>query len=382
MRNFPLSAVAFLLLACGSAKPELTVKPQQTATATASASASASASAPVAVPVSAPDSAPAPVLALPPLVSLSLPEACVFGAEAWRGSADLTLLSLRPGGEAFVVVTGGRARLVVPTGAAGDALLSVDSGGVHVTGHVGSQAVVLRPNRAFVLNGFAIPTMYASLSYSEGQAGKLTVTHATPSELDLLGATLSASVSCEDVGLEGGSFDAHDLKQNMDEKLKKDVKAFYQGDRVELRVEPKGKPVARIVLKETTLVEVFDSTGGMSRVLFSTDTLVLFGWVKTSALKQAGTLSGYGSGSGHMGVKDVTWPLQARLRCDVDVPVFVDHGGDRLTVGSFLKGTTIELISSTDAEAVVWARSKAIHPAAGVEFRARMADLAGCERVK
>lgn len=294
----------------------------------------------------------------------------------------MTDLSLVPGGKAFLHINGGAARVSIPAGPAGDTLLEIEDAGLSVKGHAAASGILLRPNVPFVLNGFAVPTMYAALSFSEAIAGSLTVNYAPLSELDPLGARLEASRPCGDVGLQGKPFEASAARPDYDEKKKTAVKLIEPGQKVDLRTEPKGKPVARLSLKDATLVEVFESSGGMSRVSLPVDTLWVFGWVKSSDLRPAGDMAGYGIGRGRFGVKDPKWAVEERLRCDMDVPLVAEAFGERRLVGAIRKNTVIEVISRTETEVRVGVKTKAIHAAEDAVFLVRAGDLSGCGKVE
>ncbi|UQA55774.1 hypothetical protein [Polyangium aurulentum] len=315
----------------------------------------------------------------PPTVALDAAVACTFDTPQWRGIADITDLSLRPGGKPFARITGGAGRLSVPTGSAGDTVLEIKDGGITVGGHVPAAATAIRPHEPFVMNGFAIPTIFAHLAWSEGAAGSLTVTHAGDEDLEVLDPPLRATRPCGDLGLEGGSFVAEEAVPGGGESKRKDVKAFAPGSRVELSSEPKGKPVARIAVKEARLVDVFESRGGMSRVSFAgADMLIVFGWVKTSDLKPAPILAGYGSGGGRRGPREPAVVVKERLRCEKDVPLVAEVEGERRTVGAIGKSTPIDVLERADDAARVRVWTKAIHAAEGASFLVRAFDLSGC----
>jgi hypothetical protein len=309
--------------------------------------------------------------------------ACAFDTPRWEGTSDLTPLALRPGGPPFVRVNGGAARLSIPVGPAIDTLLALEDDGLFVHGHVAAKATVLRPNRPFVLNGFAIPTIFARLSFTEGADGALTVTHPAGPDLEVIDAPLRAQRPCGDLGLEGGAYDAATSVPGADAERKKvTVKALLPGKKpVALALEPGKKPVARIRVTEATLVDVHESRKGQARVSLPLNTLIVFGWVKASDLQKAGDMAGYGTGSGRLGVRDPQWTVEERLRCDADVPLMAEVDGVRATVGVIRKDKEIEVLGRAGDEARVWVRTKAIHAADGAVLRVRAADLAACRRV-
>ncbi|MRG96156.1 hypothetical protein [Polyangium spumosum] len=375
MPRLPSLPLLLLLASCAAAplpaEPPLLVNPPPPVAA-----------APPADPAPPPAPPPPPETPLPPLVALDAPIACTFDAPRWRGATDIAELALRLGGKPFVRITGGAARLSVPVGPAGDTVLQIQDAGFTVQGHLPASASSLGPNEPFVLNGFAIPTIFARLAWSEGKDASLAVTHAGSDDLEVLDPPLRATRPCADVGLDGRSFVADEAVPGGGESKKQDVKAFLPGSRVAIAVEPKGKPVARIAVKEATHVTVFESRGGMSRVSLPVGTLVVFGWVKTSDLKPAGSLSGYGTGSGRRGLRPPEVVVKERLRCEHDVPLVAEVEGERRTVGAIGKTTPIEVLERVGDEARVRVWTKAIHAAAGALFLVRAFDLHGCAAVQ
>lgn len=269
----------------------------------------------------------------------------------------------------------------IPTGLAADTLLEIRDAGLVVRGHAPASAIVLRPNVPFVLNGFAIPTIHASLSYSEGAAGSMTIVHAQPAELDLLGETLKGTRPCADLGLEGDGFDPEKAVPGLNEKNPGEKKLLEGGQKVELRIQPKGKPVARLFINEATFVLVSETAGGMSRISLYVDTLIVFGWVKSSHLKKPGSITGYGSIGTRARLRDPERPILERLRCSAEIPLIAEVNGERKLVGSIRENTVIEVLARTKTEARVWVKSLAIHPAEDAELRARASDLSECKPV-
>ncbi|MDC3957611.1 hypothetical protein [Polyangium jinanense] len=335
---------------------------------------------PAAAPPAPPDPPP-PEKPLPPPVALDAPVACAFEAAQWSGAADVTNLALLPDATPFARIRGGAARLSIPVGPVGDTLLRIRDQGVTVEGHTPASASVLRANVPIVMNGFAIPTIFAHLGWSTAEGQSLTVTHPDAEELEVLDPPLRATRPCGDVGLEGDSFSAEDAVPGGGEAKRKEVKIILPGSPVPLSLEPKGKPVARITLSTATHVSVFESRGGMSRISLPVDTLYVFGWVKTSDLKPSRSLTGYGSGGGRGGIRHPPFVVKERLRCEHDVPLVAEAGGERRTVGSIGKNTTLEILDRTKDEARVRVWTRVIHMAESTSFLVRSVDISGCSRI-
>ncbi|MDI1484479.1 hypothetical protein [Polyangium sp. y55x31] len=325
--------------------------------------------------------APPPEKPLPPPVALDAAVACTFEAARWSGAANVTDLALLPDAAPFVRIRGGAARLSIPVGPVGDTLLRIRDEGFTVEGHTPASASVLRANVPIVMNGFAIPTIFAHLGWSKAEDASITVTHPDSEELEVLDPPLRATRPCGDVGLEIGSFAAEEAVPGGGEAKRKDVKIILPGSRVPISLEPKGKPVARLALSTATHVSVFESRGDMSRISLPVDTLYVFGWVKTSDLKPSRSLTGYGSGGGGGGMRHPPFVVKERLRCEHDVPLVAELEGERRTVGSIGKNTTLEILDRAEDEARVRVWTKVIHMVESASFLVRTVDISGCSRI-
>jgi hypothetical protein len=290
----------------------------------------------------------------------------------------VTELALTPGGKPFTRITEGAAHITIPTGLASDTFIEIRDGGLIVRGHAASSAIVLRPVVPFVLNDFTVPTNSASLSYTEAAEGAVTVIHPQPDELNFFGAKLKGTRACTELGLDMRAFDPAKAIPGMDPKGQYTNRLIESGHHVDLRIKPNGQPVARLKLKEPTLVRVNEQVGGLSRISVPVDTLILFGWVKSSDLKIAGDMAGYGTGRGRMGIRDPELPTLERIRCATEIPLIAEAFGERKWVGSILPNTVIDVISRTDAETRVWIKTRGIHSAPNSEFHVRTSDLSQC----
>ncbi len=334
---------------------------------------------PPAPPAPAP-AAEAPDVPLPERVALGAPVACSFEMRQWRGTADITDLSLQPGGPAFARINGGAAKLDLPVGTASTTLLTIEDGGLTVSGHAPAAAVELRAARPFVLQGFAIPTIFARLGFSEGADGEVTVTYAAPKSIEIVDAPLRGRRPCGDVSLEGGQFAAAD---SVPGKGEEESVHFLAMDRaVPISVEPGGKAAARIRVTEPHFASVLEKKAGRARVSVTVDTLVLFGWVSTRDLVPAGSLAGYGTGSGRAGVRDPERSVLERRVCDEDVPVVAEVAGARATVGTIRRGTSLEVLERAGDLERVWVKARWIHPARGASLLARARDLERCREAE
>lgn len=113
--------------------------------------------------------------------------------------------------------------------------------------------------------------MFARFSYTEIVAGSITLEQ--PAELDLFGKTLKGTRSCADLGIENGRFDEWKAIPGRDEKKPDETKRLDGGQKIDIRIEPNGKPVARLLVRDTVLVFVSQTAGGLSRISLGMDSL-------------------------------------------------------------------------------------------------------------
>jgi hypothetical protein len=331
-------------------------------------------------PASEPEKPPGPPR-LPPEVAISGELACALTTPRWRVAKDETALHLRPGGPAFLRGSGTKGRLSIPAGPKTSAVLELEDSGLVVRGHIDLAMVELRAAKPFVLSGIAVPTMFARLEWIDARAGELTVTHETPRGLEVLDPPLRAKRPCEDVGLDTASFDPETAVTKGPGKKRR--MALTPGATAPLMTEPGASPAANLndTPRDPIIVEVIEARGPLSRVLWSVDTLLVFGWVSTSKLTpNVPSGHGYGSGYGRTPMGDPGWPLVAKVVCEADVPLFAEVQKERATVGLVRKGTPIEVIERSGEQAVVWVRTKSIHTLDRTSpLRVRTVDIDACK---
>jgi hypothetical protein len=378
LRWIPLVAVGAALLGCGAAPAPSSPAPPPQVVALPPDPPGASSAAPASEP-----NKPAGPPRLPPAIALPGELACALKTSRWRGVKDDTALLLRPGGPAFIRGEHPEGRLSIPVGPKTSVVLEMEDGGLVVRGHIDPAAFELRAAKPFVLSGIAVPTMFARLDWIDARAGELTVTHETPRGLELLDPPLRARRPCEDVGLDTASFDPETAVAAGPGKRRR--MALSPGATVPLVTEPGASPAANLndSPRDPIIVEEIETRGQLSRVLWSVDTLLVFGWVSTARLtSNVPPGSGYGSGRGRTPWGSPRWPLVAKVVCEAEVPLYAEANGMRATVGLVRKGTPIEVIQRSGEEAVVWVRTKTIHTLdreRSSPLRARIADIDACK---
>ncbi len=318
---------------------------------------------------------PTPTLdPLPPEIAFPSAHACVLGSPAWRRPSIMLRFSAT--GTGFARVDGGAVEVHFPIGVhAAAAVTSVTTEALSLRGHVSLPSLYLDAARSFVMNGFVTPTIFTHLRVDEGSSGKLVVGVEPPRDFEIVGAPLSAERPCDDLSLDTASFDpeeaiAHDAKR----------KPFMLDAThpIDLAIDPGGPAVARLKPpKAGNAVEVFATQGGLSRILWRNDTLLVFGWIATKDLLPLRSGSGFGSGNGRL--FDEKRPTSEAVRCATDVALVAESSeAERATIGSIHAGTTIHVLERGHPFSKVEVRSKQIVFTNGLTFEALESVLSRC----
>lgn len=364
-------AASCTIAACAAAPPpplsvEIPPAPPA-ATPTFSPTADASAAAPPAAPQE------------PPSIALPEPAACALPTARWRGVTSISELRFRAGGPVFARVAGVKGTLHFPLGRAADsALLDLLDSGLALRGHLAGADVSLHPAKAFVMGDAVIPQGRATLFWSAATPGALAVTFDPHDGIALVQPPLSATLPCDALSLDVTSVDARaavpDQKPGKRELLR-------AGSAVPLSLTPGGATFANLTAKagEDAEVTVMDRTGPSARILWSRPDSFIFGWVPAASLQvptKPAALFGHGTGSGS-GFGRSIHPV-TRVVCPDDVPVIADAGGERMTVGRILAGTTINLMDRGQEYRAVVIATGGVQIPNDVELRVREDRVKGC----
>jgi hypothetical protein len=308
---------------------------------------------------------------------LELPAAaCALATERWNGTESITALRLSAGGPVFALVIGPRARLHLPVGpSSAGAGIEIEDGGISLRGFLSGDAFALHPGKPLILGGYAIPTAFADLSYTEAREGQVAITYEIGPGVE--GEPLGASVPCSDLTVDFAGFEATaalgDVSKAKDQQLR-------VGHAIELRAQPGGNVVARLHAKDDddSVVQVLQTSGRSKRILWWRNTAVVFGWVAASEIRPLSVaLLGYGTGRGSPLLPRSAAILEV-LRCDRDTPLFAEAGGQRAKVGSVKGGTALEVLSREGDSWSVQPQSKRIAAAPPARLFASAFDLARC----
>ena len=313
------------------------------------------------------------------MIALPEPAACVLPTERWRGVTSISELRFRADGPVFARVAGVKGSLHFPLGRAADgALFDLVDGGLALRGHLAGADVSLHPAKAFVMGEAVIPYGRATLLWSAATPGALAVTFDPHDGIALVQPPLSATMPCDALSLDFTSIDPQaavpDQKPGKRELLR-------VGGAVPLSLSPGGVTFANLTAKagEDAEVTVMDRAGPSARILWSRSDSSIFGWVPAASLQvptKPPVLFGHGSGSGS-GFGRSIHPI-TRVVCPSDVPVVADAGGERMTVGRILAGTTINLMDRGQEYRSVIVATGGVQVPDGVELRVREDRIKGC----
>jgi hypothetical protein len=361
------AVAACAVAACAVAPPpplSVEIPPAPTAASPSTSPTSPTADASAVAPPAAPQE--------PPSIALPEPAACVLPTARWRGVATLSELRFRADGPVFARVAGVKGSLHFPLGRAADgALLDLIDSGLALRGHLAGADVALHPARGFVMGDAVIPQARATLLWSAATPGALAVTFDPHDGIALVQPPLSATLPCDALSLDVTSVDARaavpDQKPGKRELLR-------VGGAVPLSLTPGGATFANLTAKAGADAEVtvMERAGQSARILWSRPDSFIFGWVPAASL-QAPTkptdLFGHGTGSGS-GFGRSIHPI-TRVVCPDDVPVIADAGGERMTVGRILAGTTINVMDRGQEYRAVVVATGGVQVPNDVELRVR-----------
>lgn len=391
------------LVACASEPPPRAVEPVSVVVPPPTAE-------PIASAPPTPPPAPPPV-ELPPEIPRPSPGGCALSTKIWRQS---TPLRLGPKGPSFAQVERGQARLVLPAGdPAQGAYLETDQEGVTLRGIVLPDTFVLHPTHPLtVARMVVVLDGGARLRWSGGGGNRVVTrfepfpmplgfdfsTHDKPAgqvEYGLVGVQeATVELGCEEVALDRGSYD---LRQppGLPSTTKN---GWLLRDRdIPVSALPDGAPSAVLRLHPRRdngplddQVEILESRGKSTRILYRRSDALVIGWVATDALKlgkhprmlrEAAEFGMIGLLNG--APEEPAPPPPPKVTCPADLALVAEHEGVRATVGAIHAGTPL-LPGSADGAFthVDLASPGGIKLEKGTALLVRSSDLAACSPVK
>jgi hypothetical protein len=291
----------------------------------------------------------APVVVVPAEPTpIELPEivACALPTTHWVAAKDHIDLRVQEGGPVFARVwTGGTGSLHLPVGSTAEgAVLELSDQQTEVRGHIASADIWLHPARVVVLGGAVIPLGEARLPWASAKPGAVTVAFEPKEGIVLAQPPLTGDVPCDALSLRYAEVKAEASLPNAKSKkrglLRRDTP-------VPLSLTAGGPSLATLVpsSRSDATVTVIESAGANSRIFWTRERSLIFGWVPTASLEfpprlPVRTGSGTGTGSGFGG----SFHPPYRVVCPDDVPAIVDVDGRRWAVGRILAGTRIDVM--------------------------------------
>lgn len=301
---------------------------------------------------------------------------CTFRAARWPSGA--VGLRFRAGVRPFAkVLRGTEVELALPSGKSSiGAALHVNAGGVVVGGNIEEKDVPLKPAKPFVVRGFLIPEAGQPLVWESGAPGTLDVSFELDPQIQLVTPGTRSTRACGDLAIDAASFEAwFAIGVELDRKP-----ALLRGASVPLAVDAGGPAVAHVDASRAIGVDVLETRGSSSRATWSAGSVVVFGWVPSSAIHPPPTGGlGYGTGTGFSGVGS---SVSSRwIACKHELPLFARVDGEEHAVGTVRPGVMLDVGEGTARLRVTFPHA-AIRPAEGAAFLVNAADLEGCGRAR
>jgi hypothetical protein len=323
--------------------------------------------------------APPSALALPDLpkaIELTGKRACTWRSSRFRATVggSGTELRLRKGGPVFARVDGGNVAITVPQGNAGGALVEAGSQGVFVSGIADAASIAFFPAKPFVMQGLVVPQGSAQLKLTAANADEVRFKLALPDEVVVAKGSLEETRPCGDIGADPSTFDSKAPVFG----TRAGSHLLMSGGLAEISKRPDGTRAAMLrIPAEGDFVHTFDEQQGRTLIGWQTSSVMVFGWVRSARLQETNVSIGSMGGRGFGRRATVRRTAVASVRCEHDLPLIAEAGGEARTVGRILAGTTIRIARWGDARSPIVVDAAGIHQQHG-SFSARTAELRAC----
>jgi len=268
------------------------------------------------------DVAPTPIAPGASLEDVAPPAdlACVV-----RGvPADPMIIRLAASSLAVASVHGVTAADVeLPTGEPrAGAQVTIRRPGVELHAVVAASDLHLYPSRRMVLFEVVEPWPEARMHWLSGEPGELSITLELPQHLHLHGTDI-AELPCEAVRLERTRFDA---------SARDGEPATILAGTFDLRADPRGSVVARLVLGTPEVGEILAREGSLTKVAIPLDPVTILAWIPSTSVRREDVgglgLRGTGRGGGGIGGRP--------LRCPHEVTLYAFDGENLGEIGRVL----------------------------------------------
>ena len=230
--------------------------------------------------------------------------------------------------------------------------VEVETESMRLAGFTDAKQIVLHANKPFTIADYAAPGPRITLRYTGAHDDKLAFDVPLPSFLKPK-SPLRGERPCGDLSLSpDGEFDPREAIDAGTER----TSYLPEKKSIPLSIEA-GKPaVATLRFDLITKVDVLESTPKLTRVVVHSTSLdpaqqlAVFGWVSSKLLTTTNT--GYGGSWGSAGDRMATRPPPVkdakRMTCRDEIPLAVEVGGTRKTVGALRANIEIDVLPGDD----------------------------------
>lgn len=332
----------------------------------------------------------------PPPIAAPREVACTLTAPVWpientEEGGGIHYLRFAPGRPPFAqLYLGTDVELLIPAALpTAGGYLRIDAGGVHLEAQVEAAELPLYAASPLVLGGVFIPNNETRLVWRSARAGAITVSADAGPRVRPRGDRLNTELPCAKIAVRDAWFEAEaiDLLMKAPKSTALEAKPstlWLQPGRIPLSAAPDGDAIVDIDVVEPpddrVLIHPLRLLGkekGWSRVALVPFGGVLFGWVRDDALrhrtKEYLDLS-------HDVVSYVIKKTRqgSFVRCDHDVPLVAEAGGERRLVGFVRARTPFEPLGAKAEWTIVDFPKSALAPAKDASLLLETSKLASC----
>ena len=215
--------------------------------------------------------------------------ACSFATSTWHGALHLTSDS-----EAIADVHCAEdARIEIPEGDADrGAFISFKAVGMDLSGITKASDVSIQLKQPKLLGGYAWTRLDTEFQWVQASHGRITLKLSLDPRVRPTAGALTVECSCNDVTMNLAEVANYDERSNITSRKTVLETAWVGEPSVPLSLKPGGPPVALLDTRpengetEPDSVVILDASGTYRRIVHSLDSVVLIGWVPTSALRR------------------------------------------------------------------------------------------------
>lgn len=307
--------------------------------------------------------------------AIAAPTGCAL-AGRWREQPGA--LALAPGGAPYAEVRG-TANAEVTLGDHVYAALSTPA--VRLAGYVDAARLRLHAARPFAVGELAVPGPKLALRFVAHAGGQVTFELPLPAFAGK--QALRGERACDDLAIDDRNrFDPREAIEVTTVR-----EAYLHAKRsIPLARAPGEPPAAQLRYADSPHADVLEERGKLVRVAIATPSLnpaedvLLVGWVPASALHtNAHGFGGSWATGGDRGARRPPPRKDTRfVACPDEIPLAVELGGERRTVGSVITGAVIEVLPGDEDLVAVRLPAAPVELAEGARWLVTPAALANC----